>query len=175
MAKQLTNLKQYAEAITDVRRRLASNVKRGLASVDKRVQRICVDNARELVLELAGLTWDSTAMLMHQEQELHGPLTQQLPGWSLPEYFRHVGLNQWAKVRATPAGTFVFEAVTSQHQGVLLELPEFRLQELWHLSTATEYRAILTHLLDTGGIAWNLPVPQTLSAADGRSSVPLAQ
>ena len=158
----LTRLQQYTRDIARVQAQIKSTVQRGLKSPDDRVQRFCAIRGRELLLELARLTFEAQGLQMQLEQQLLGPLAGVALNWTKPYYYYAPELRQWAKVRGTASG-FVFEAITAEHQGVLVYLDAFELTGQWTTSTATEYRAMLKHLLDTGGIVWNQVHEATLT------------
>lgn len=155
---KLYELKHLQTQVQQVQAKIAATVQRGLASTaSEEVTRACTRRVQELNRELAPLTWDSLALQMHLAQEL--PTAT----WSPATYYYTAELHQWAKVHLLPNLNFLFEAITRDGQGVLAELPTFQFLAPWKPSTETEYRAMLSHLLDTHGVQWNKPPESTAS------------
>jgi hypothetical protein len=140
---KLDKLKKLQQKATSVRKKIATITNSGIEHA------AVVDRARDLVLELAGLTWDSLALQM----ELAGEL---LPTWTKPEYYHDADLGAWAKVHALSTGQFVLEAVTEDGAGGLTVVRTYQMLAAWQPCTAEQYRAALDrHLAEPGGIQWN--------------------
>ncbi len=144
---QLDRLKAYQEDISKVQTKIQNTVKRGLKSANHVQQLAAARHARQLLLQLIGLTWESIALQMLLAGEL-------LPTWLSPIYYRNDELGQWAKIRRLSTGGYIFESIDRAGQAVLAELATLELPAPWHECNVAEYRALLQHVLETRGLQW---------------------